>query len=136
MAPVTTLGQYWIAAPNTAGTNALAATGFLGTSSNNHMDLVSNNIVRGRRLSNLRRIFYWYNKYDILAGDLMNGVCNATFPWAVNGYSPILMDLVTYGSSSIPEQLIFAGVQGEYYGTNTSMVLESEVLQVQERITV
>jgi hypothetical protein len=83
--PVTTLGQYWIAAPNTAGTNALTATGFLGTSTNQHMDLVSNNIVRGR-LSNLGEFFIGTTT-TALPGDLMNGVGNVTFPWALNGYT-------------------------------------------------
>ena len=110
--PVTTLGQYWIAAPNTAGTNALTATGFLGTSTNQHMDLVSNNLVRGR-LSNLGEFFIGTTN-TVLAGDLMNGVSNAAFPWAVNGYSAFngsgVYGAITGGNS------IFAGVQGESSG--------------------
>ena len=112
--PVTTLGQYWIAAPNAAGTNALAATGFLGTSSNNHMDLVSNNIVRGR-LSNIGEFFIGTTN-TVLTGDLMNGVGNNTFPWAVNGYSAFNGSGV-YGSVT-SGATIYAGVQGEYFGTN------------------
>jgi hypothetical protein len=116
LAPVTTLGQYWIASPNTAGTNALTATGFLGTSTNQHMDLVTNNLVRGR-LSNLGEFFIGTTN-TVLAGDLMNGVSNAAFPWAVNGYSAFngsgIYGSITSGAT------IFAGVQGEYYGTNTS----------------
>jgi hypothetical protein len=113
-APVSTLGQYWIASPNTAGTNALTATGFLGTSSNNHMDLVSNNIVRGR-LSNLGEFFIGTTN-TVLTGDLMNGVGNTTFPWAVNGYSAF-NGSGSYGSVT-GGGTIFAGVQGEYLGTN------------------
>ena len=113
-APVTTLGQYWIAAPNAAGTNALAATGFLGTSTNQHMDLVSNNLVRGR-LSNLGEFFIGTTT-TALAGDLMNGVSNATFPWAINGYSSFngsgVYGRIMSGSTN------FGGVQGEYFGTS------------------
>ena len=112
--PVTTLGQYWIAAPNTAGTNALTATGFLGTSTNQHMDLVSNNLVRGR-LSNLGEFFIGTTT-TALAGDLMNGVSNATFPWAINGYS-------SFNGSGVYGRIMsgntnFGGVQGEYFGTS------------------
>jgi hypothetical protein len=106
---VTTLGQYWIAAPNTAGTNALTATGFLGTSTSQHMDLVSNNIVRGR-LSNLGEFFIGTTT-TALPGDLMNGLSNATFPWAVNGYSSFNGSGV-YGAIQAGNT-VFGGVQGE-----------------------
>ena len=112
-APVTTLGQYWIAASNTAGTNALTARGFLGTSTNQHMDLVSNNIVRGR-LSNLGEFFIGTTN-TTLTGDLMNGVSNAVFPWAINGYSSYNGSGV-YGAISTGTT-VFGGVQGESDGT-------------------
>ena len=109
-APVTTLGQYWIAAPNTAGTNALTATGFLGTSTNQHMDFVSNNLVRGR-LSNLGEFFIGTTT-TALPGDLMNGVGNATFPWAVNGYTNSNAG-ATYGLRQAGSTGTWGGVQGE-----------------------
>ena len=115
-APVSTTGQFWIASPNTAGTNALTATGFLGTSTNQHMDLVTNNIVRGR-LSNVGEFFIGTTN-TVLAGDLMNGVSNFTFPWAVNGYSAFNGSGV-YGSVTAGAT-VFAGVQGEYLGTSTT----------------
>ncbi len=114
--PVTTTGQFWICSPNTAGTNSLLATGFLGTSSNNHMDLVSNNIVRGR-LSNLGEFFIGTTN-TTLPGDLMNGVSNVTFPWAVNGYSSFNGGGV-YGSVQAGTTN-FGGVQGEYAGTSVN----------------
>lgn len=114
--PVTTTGQFWICSPNTAGTNSLTATGFLGTSSNNHMDLVSNNIVRGR-LSNLGEFFIGTTN-TTLAGDLMNAVSNATFPWAANGYSSFngggVYGAIQAGTTN------FGGVQGEYSGTSAN----------------
>ena len=109
-APVTTLGQYWIAAPNTVGTNALTATGFLGTSTNQHMDFVSNNIVRGR-LSNVGEFFIG-TTITALPGDLMNGVGNATFPWAVNGYTNFNAG-ATYGLRQAGSTGTWGSVQGE-----------------------
>jgi len=110
-ATVTTVGSSWL-----VGGNALSALGNFGTTTNNHIDLISNNIVRGR-LSNLGEFFIGTTN-TTLPGDLMNGVGNATFPWAVNGYSAFngsgVYGSVTSGST------IYAGVQGEYYGTNTS----------------
>ncbi len=110
-ATVTTVGSSWL-----VGGNALSAIGNFGTTTNNHIDLISNNIVRGR-LSNLGEFFIGTTNTS-LPGDLMNGVGNATFPWAVNGYSAFngsgVYGSVTSGST------IYAGVQGEYYGTNTS----------------
>jgi hypothetical protein len=78
------------------------------------MDLVSNNIVRGR-LSSLGEFFIGTTN-TVLAGDLMNGVGNATFPWAVNGYTDFNGSGV-YGRVNAGATL-FAGVQGEYFGTN------------------
>lgn len=114
--PVTTTLQAWL-----VGGNSLAATGALGTVSNNHVDLISNNLVRGR-LSNLGEFFIGTTA-TTLAGDLMNGVSNATFPWAVNGYSSFNGSGV-YGSV-IAGTTVFAAVQGEYNGTgafNTAAV--------------
>lgn len=109
-APVTTTAQAWI-----VGGNTLAATGAFGTVSNNHVDLVTNNLIRGR-LSNLGEFFIGTTA-TALAGDLMNGVSNATFPWAVNGYSSFNGGAVYGGIMAGTTQ--FAGVQGEYYGTAT-----------------
>jgi hypothetical protein len=98
------------------GGNSLGATGLLGSITNQHVDLISNNLVRGR-LSNLGEFFIGTTN-TVIAGDLMNGVANAAFDWAVNGYSDQdgsgVYGQVTAGGT------IFAGVQGEYNGTNAS----------------
>ena len=99
------------------GGNALTATGNLGTTSNNHVDLISNNIVRGR-LSNLGEFFIGTTN-TVLAGDLMNGVGNATFPWALNGYT-VFNGGGTYGRIELSNNTVFGGVQGEYYGNNAT----------------
>ena len=80
---VTSTNQAWLVGGNNFGT--VAQPYRLGTISNDHVDLVSNNLVRGR-LSNLGEFFIGTTA-TALPGDLMNGVSNATFPWAINGYS-------------------------------------------------
>jgi hypothetical protein len=110
------VNDYWITGASAATVNNPVSTGFLGTSNNNHVDLVTNGVVRGR-LSNLGEFFIGTTA-TALAGDLMNGVSNATFPWAINGYSSQNGSGV-YGQVQAGTTL-FGGVQGEYYGTNAS----------------
>ena len=108
--------NYWITGASAAGVNNVTATGFLGTTSNNHIDLVTNGVVRGR-LSNLGEFFIGTTA-TALVGDLMNGVSNVTFPWAINGYSSQNGSGV-YGAIQAGTT-IFGAVQGEYNGTNVS----------------
>ena len=96
------------------GGNTLGATGNLGTISNNHVDLITNNIVRGR-LSNLGEFFIGTTN-TVIAGDLCNAVSNAAFAWAMNGYS-------NQNGSGVYGQItggatLYGAVQGEYFGTN------------------
>ncbi len=106
---ITSTNRAWI-----LGGNANAATESFGTTTAQHVDLISNNIVRGR-LSNVGEFFIG-TTVTALAGDLMNGVSNAAFPWAINGYSNQngsgVYGSVTAGGTQ------FGGVQGEYFGTN------------------
>lgn len=113
--------DYWRVGVSAADVNQLTGTGFIGTTSNNHMDYVTNGVVRGR-FSNLGEFFVGTTN-TALPGDLMNGVGNATFPWAVNGYTNQngggVYGSVTAGTTT------FAAVQGEYNGTagpNTAAV--------------
>jgi hypothetical protein len=94
--------------------NATTALRSLGTTTNQSIDLITNNVVRGR-LTNQGEFFIGATA-TVAVGDLMNGVSNATFPWAVNGYSANNGSGV-YGSVT-GGTTIFAGVQGEYSGTN------------------
>ncbi len=96
------------------GGNSLLATGSFGTTSNNHVDLISNNIIRGR-LSNLGEFFIGATNTTI-PGDLMAAVGNATFPFATNGYSAFNGSGV-YGAVISGSTTQFAGVQGEYQST-------------------
>ena len=74
---------------------------------------MTNGIVRGR-LSNQGEFFIGTTSTSI-AGDLMNSVSNASFPWAINGYSGFngagVYGSVTGGTTQFP------GVLGEYFGT-------------------
>jgi len=95
------------------GTVATGGTHFLGTYDNTNIDIRTNGVHRAR-VSNLGEFFIGaYN--TVLPGDLMNGVGNATFPWAVNGYTNFngagTYGLVQSGTT------VFAGVQGEYEGS-------------------
>ncbi|RTQ49615.1 hypothetical protein EJV47_12420 [Hymenobacter gummosus] len=94
--------------------NTLTATGQLGTTSNHHVDLVTNNVVRGR-LSSLGE-FFWGATSTALAGDLFNAVSNATFPFALNGYSSFNGSGV-YGAIQGSNTTQFAAVQGENNST-------------------
>jgi hypothetical protein len=95
------------------GTVTTGGANFLGTYDDTNIDIRTNGQHRAR-VSNLGEFFIGaYN--TVLPGDLMNGVANAAFPWAVNGYTNFdgagTYGMVQSGSTN------FAGVQGEYYGT-------------------
>ena len=106
--PVTTTTQAWL-----VGGNTLAATGVFGTLSNNHVDFYTNNVVRGR-YSNLGEFFVGTTT-TALAGDLMNAVGNATFPWAVNGYTTQNGSGV-YGAVQNPSISNYSAIEGAYQG--------------------
>jgi len=90
--------------------NSLLSTGTFGTTSNDHIDLITNNTLRGR-LTNVGEFFIGTTNTAIL-GDMMGVVSNATFPFATNGYSGFngsgVYGSITSGTTQ------FAGVQGEY----------------------
>jgi hypothetical protein len=115
--PVFQTNSGWLITGN-AGTNGgstvAAGTNFIGTTDNQNLDFRTNNTYRGR-VSNLGEFFIG-TLNTVLTGDLMNGVGNATFPWAVNGYSAF-DGAGTYGQVTAGTT-IFAGVQGEYNGTH------------------
>lgn len=99
------------------GTVTTGGTHFLGTYDNTNMDIRTNGLHRAR-VSALGEFFIGaYN--TVLPGDLMNGVSvgNALFPWAINGYTDQdgagTYGLVQAGATN------FAGVQGEYSGSNS-----------------
>lgn len=109
----TTTAGSWL-----VGGDSLTSTGLLGTLSNNHVDLVSNNLVRGR-LTNLGEFFVGTTGTTI-AGDLMGAVSRVTFPWAVNGYSSFNGGGV-YGAI-LAGTTVYAGVQGENNATATGAI--------------
>jgi hypothetical protein len=109
---VTSTNRGWLVGGNNFGT---VGTGYqFGTLSNDHVDLISNGVVRGR-LSNLGEFFIGATN-TALSGDLMNGVGNATFPWAVNGYTNFNGGAV-YGAIQGANTTQFAAIQGENNST-------------------
>jgi hypothetical protein len=105
--------SYWRVGTSAADVNQNGATRFIGTTTNDHMDYVTNGVVRGR-FSNLGEFFVGTTT-TALPGDLMNGVGNATFPWAVNGYTSFngggVFGSVQAGSTA------FSAIEGSYSGT-------------------
>ncbi len=100
-----------------SGTTATTGTHFLGTYDNTNIDIRTNG-THAARISSLGEFFIGALE-TVLPGDLMNGVStgNATFPWAINGYTDQdgggVYGQIQSGST------IFAAVQGEYEGTNS-----------------
>lgn len=96
------------------GNIVTAGTNFIGTTDAQNIDFRTNNTFRGR-FSALGEFFVG-TLNTVLTGDLCNAVGNATFPWAMNGYSTFdgagSYGQVTGGTT------IFGGVQGEYNGSN------------------
>ncbi|PHS03801.1 MAG: hypothetical protein COA88_14940 [Kordia sp.] len=100
------------------GTPATTGIHFLGTYDNTNIDIRTNGL-HAARVSSLGEFFIGALE-TVLPGDLMNSVSegNATFPWAVNGYTDQngggVYGSVTGGTTA------FAAVQGEYDGTSNS----------------
>jgi hypothetical protein len=97
--------------------NSLLNTGTFGTTSNNHIDLFTNNTIRGR-LSNLGEFFIGTTNTTI-PGDLMGVVSNTTYPFAVNGFSSFNGSGVYGAIQGGTTQ--FAAVQGEYQSTTAGI---------------
>ncbi len=113
----TTPGDAWQTIGNAGlngGNTTTAGTNFMGTTDNQNIDFRTNNIYRAR-ISSLGEFFVG-TLNTVLTGDLMNGVSNAAFPWAINGYSD-QDGSGTYGQIT-GGATVFAAVQGEYVGTN------------------
>ena len=97
------------------GNTTTNGVNFIGTTDNENLEFRTNNIQRGR-FSSLGEFFVG-TLNTVIPGDLMNAVSNATFDWAVNGYSAN-DGSGTYGQVS-SGTTIYAGVQGEYEGSNS-----------------
>ncbi len=106
-------GRPWVVGGNTetGGAGTAYIFGHLG---NHHIDFYTNGTVRGR-LSNLGEFFIGTTN-TALPGDLMNAVGNATFPWALNGYTSFNGGAVYGGIQA--GTTVYAAVQGESSSTN------------------
>lgn len=85
----------------------------IGTTSNQHVDFVTNGLVRGR-FANTGQLAWGGTTF--YATDMVDVTSNATFPWAINGFSSNNGSGV-YGEISAGTT-VFGAVQGEYNGTN------------------
>jgi len=94
--------------------NALTATGQFGSSSNNHLDLMTNNQTRAR-MTNAGE-FIWGATAPVLTGDLLDAVGNTTQPFAVSGYSNFNGSGL-YGGLRGTSTSFYGAVQGENSST-------------------
>ena len=124
--PVQSTDASWLVGGNDFSTTGSAYK--LGTISKDHIDLLSNNIVRGR-LSHLGELFIGTTT-TTLPGSLFEAKGNTDFPYAVNGFTDQngsgVYGSVTAGASefaaiegSYRGSGIGAGINGNYFGTGT-----------------
>lgn len=99
----------WLIGGNTQ-TGGAGTAYIFGHMGNHHIDFYTNGVVRGR-MSNVGEFFIGTTN-TALPGDLMNGVGNATFPWAVNGYTSFNSGAV-YGLRQAGATGVWGSVQGE-----------------------
>jgi hypothetical protein len=103
--------------------NYSSATEIFGTLGNNNIDFLTGGLPRGRMTYPGQFIWGTTSIPNSLAGGLMNAVGNTYYPWALQGITSGNGSGV-YGSIT-GGTTVFAGVQGEYYGTvgaNTAAV--------------
>lgn len=96
------------------GNTTTAGTNFLGTTDAENIDFRTSNTFRGR-FSALGEFFVG-TLNTTLPGDLMNGVGNATFPWAINGYTSFAAGGV-YGLRQAGSTGTWGAIQGELDST-------------------
>jgi trimeric autotransporter adhesin len=94
--------------------NATTAVRKFGTTSNQSVDLISNNLVRGR-LANTGQFFIGATAATY-STDFMEVVSTSTYPWALNGLSSYNGSGV-YGTIRGANTTVYAGVQGENNST-------------------
>lgn len=116
-----TPGNPWYVGGNIGTTASTAAYGstinnsWIGTQDSKSMVFGTNNLERMRINPTDGEVVIGAQTSG-LAGDLLCGVSNSAVPWAINGYSGVngsgIYGQITGGTT------LFAGVQGEYYGSN------------------
>ena len=109
---ISTTQKAWVAGGNNFGTSGTPY--YFGTTSNDHVDLISNNSVRGR-LANTGEIIFG-GTVAPLAGGAFSGLSTAAGPFAVNGYSTGNGSGI-YGNIAGTSTTAFAAVQGENIST-------------------
>jgi hypothetical protein len=114
--PITSPTAAWLTSGN-SGT--VAGTNFIGSTDNVSVDFRTGNVIRGR-MSNLGE-WTWGATGTAMVGDMTSTVANASFPWALNGYTSISANAgAVYGTASGTGATAIYCIQGEYNGDQTA----------------
>ncbi|HNW70932.1 MAG TPA: tail fiber domain-containing protein, partial [Bacteroidales bacterium] len=114
---ITSTKGAWLTTLNTGLTTG--TTNKFGTTDAIPIDYYSNNVLRGR-VSALGE-WTWGATGTAMAGDLTSTVANATFPWALNGYTSIAANAgAVYGYANGTGVNAIYCVQGEYNGNQSN----------------
>lgn len=109
--PLTTTSAAWL-----TGGNALTATGSFGTSSNNHIDIVTNNIGRGRFTNGGQLVFGATT--PPFTNELAAFVANSTQSFAVSAHvGSGVNGVAVYGDIQAGNSAALPAVVGEYMGS-------------------
>jgi hypothetical protein len=111
---VVSLQRVWLAGGNNFSTSGIGYS--FGTISNDHIDIRTNNVIRGR-FTNLGEL-YWGALTTPYLGDMIGVTSNAAMPWAINAYS-------NFNGSGVFGQIPsgttnYAAIQGESNSSSTS----------------
>jgi hypothetical protein len=111
---VVSLQRVWLAGGNNFSTSGIGYS--FGTISNDHIDIRTNNVIRGR-FTNLGEL-YWGALATPYLGDMIGVTSNAAMPWAINAYS-------NFNGSGVFGQIPsgttnYAAIQGESNSSSTS----------------
>jgi len=115
---ITSTKGAWLTTLNTGLTTN--TTNKFGTTDAIPIDYYSSNVLRGR-VSALGE-WTWGATGTAMAGDLTSTVANATFPWALNGYTSIAANAgAVFGQSNgIGSTFAIYCIQGEYNGDQSA----------------
>ncbi len=111
--PVTSTGAAWL-----SGGNALTGTSSFGSNSNNHIDIATNNVTRGRFLNTGQ--LTWGTITPGLATGLITFSTNSTYPDGVIIAVPTGANGSAINAQTLPGNTTnFATIAGLNYGTGT-----------------
>lgn len=114
---ITSTRGAWLTTLNTGLTTN--TTNKFGTTDAIPIDFYSNNVLRGRVSSTGE--WTWGAASSPMAGDLSSVIANASYPWAINGYTNVSDNAgAVFGSANATGPLAIYCIQGEYNGDQSS----------------